>query len=67
MEQSKLPAVSLKHSFAAQNVKVTPEAPVKKVAICQSDCLQSEKEDVVDWDFWLIPEFFSEEGPPPFE
>jgi hypothetical protein len=52
-----LAAVPLKHSFAAQNVNVPPEAPVKKQAICKSDCLQPEKQDAVDWDFWLTPKF----------
>ena len=53
------------HLVAAQNVNVPPEAPVKTV-ICQSDCLQSEKEDAVDWDLWLTPEALRGEGPPPF-
>ncbi|KAJ5752682.1 hypothetical protein N7520_009599 [Penicillium odoratum] len=66
MDRSKLPAVSLKHSFAAQNVHVPPEAPVKTQAICKTDCLQAEKEDAVDWDFWLTPEVLSGEGPPHF-
>jgi hypothetical protein len=74
MERSELPAllikppaaVSPKHSFAAQNVNVPSEAPVKKQAICKFDCLQSETEDAVDWDFWLTPEVLSGEGPPPF-
>ncbi|KAJ5654785.1 hypothetical protein N7490_001788 [Penicillium lividum] len=66
MERSKLPAVSPKHAFAAHNINVTPEAPVKKEAIRQSDCLTSEKEDAVDWDFWLTPKALSGEGPPPF-
>ncbi|KAJ5654872.1 hypothetical protein N7490_001875 [Penicillium lividum] len=59
-------AVSPKHAFAAHNINVTPEAPVKKEAIRQSDCLTSEKENAVDWDFWLTPEALSGEGPPPF-
>ncbi|KAJ5654847.1 hypothetical protein N7520_009726 [Penicillium odoratum] len=66
MDQSKLPAASFKHLFATQNVNVPPEAPVKTHAICKSDCLQSEKEDVVDWDSWLTSEVLSGEGPPPF-
>ncbi|KAJ5655038.1 hypothetical protein N7490_002041 [Penicillium lividum] len=66
MEQSKLPAVSLKHSFAAENVNVPQEALVKTHSICKSDYPQSEKEDAVDWDFWLNPEALSGEGPPPF-
>lgn len=61
-----LAAVSPKHAFAAQNVNVTPKAPVKKQAICKSDCVQAEKEDAVDWDIWLTPEVLSGEGPPPF-
>lgn len=44
-----LAAFPPKHSFAAQNVSVPPEAPVKTHAICKSDCLQYEKEDAVDW------------------
>ncbi|KAI1828897.1 hypothetical protein CBS147337_10294 [Penicillium roqueforti] len=66
MDRSKLPAFPPKHSFAAQNVNVPPEAPVKTHAICKSDCLQSEKEDAVDWDLWLTTEALRGEGPPPF-
>ena len=61
-----LAAFLFKHSFPAENVNFPSEAPVKKQAICKSDCLQSEKEDAVDWDFWLTPEALSGEGPPPF-
>ncbi|KAJ5936543.1 hypothetical protein N7466_002993 [Penicillium verhagenii] len=56
---------SPRNAFAAHNFNVTQEAPVKE-AIHHSDCLQSEKEDVVDWDFWLTPKVLSGEGPPPF-
>ncbi|KAJ5938499.1 hypothetical protein N7466_001633 [Penicillium verhagenii] len=66
MERSKLPVISPRNVFAAHNVNVTAEAPIKKEAISQSDCLQSENEDAVDWDFWLTPEVLSGEGPPPF-
>ncbi|KAJ5655050.1 hypothetical protein N7490_002053 [Penicillium lividum] len=67
---SKVPALltkclatfSFKHSFAAENVNVPPEAPVKKQAICKPDCLQAEKEDAVDWDFWLTPKFSAEKA-----
>lgn len=61
-----LAAVSPKHAFAAQNINTPAEAPVQKQAICKCDFLQSEKEDAVDWDFWLTPEVLSGEGPPPF-
>ncbi|KAJ5938348.1 hypothetical protein N7466_001482 [Penicillium verhagenii] len=57
---------SPRNAFAAHNFNVTQEAPVKKEAIHQSDFLQSETEDVVDWDFWLTPEVLSGEGSPSF-
>lgn len=61
-----LAAVPLKHLFAVENVNVPPKASVKTHAICNSDNPQSEKEDAVDWDFWLNPEVLSGEGPPRF-
>ena len=61
-----LAVVSFKHSFAAENVNAPPEVPVKMQAICKHDFLQCEKEDAVDWEFWLTPEVLSGEGPPPF-
>ena len=60
-----LVAVPLKHLFSAENVNARSEAPVKTHAICRSDYSQSEKENGVDWDFWLNPEALSGEGPPP--
>lgn len=57
-----LAVVSFKHSFAAENVNAPPEAPVKMQAICRHDCLQFEKEDAVDWEFWLTPKFSAEKA-----
>jgi hypothetical protein len=59
-------AVSPNLPCPVQTAEVAPKSPSKNERICQPDSPELEKEDAVDWDFWLTPEALSGEGPPPF-
>jgi len=71
---SKVPALLIKPPAAVspnpphpvQKPEVVPKSPSKNDEICQPDSPDFEKEDAVDWNFWLTPEALSGEGPPPF-
>ncbi|KAJ5982795.1 hypothetical protein N7451_012895 [Penicillium sp. IBT 35674x] len=65
MERSELPAVSPNPPYPVQKPEVVPKCPSKNDEICQPDSPDFEKEDVVDWNFWLTPEALRGEGPPP--
>ncbi|KAJ5654854.1 hypothetical protein N7490_001857 [Penicillium lividum] len=64
MERSQLLAASPNPLCLVQTAEATPKSPSNDET-CQADFPDFEKEDAVDWNFWLTPEALSGEGPPP--